>query len=172
MRASHAPGVAVAAVADKARPPPLSLGALGTIVGFHIARAAVGTVTSYERFIGKPFDLRKAEFSLLVLVQANGAVPPKRLARTLAVTAPSLTLLLDRLQERGLLKREPNLRDGRSQNVVLTDAGRKCAADATAASVAMERELHQRLSPAEHAMLIELLGKLAAESVGHPHAAP
>ena len=96
------------------RPVPLSFGPLSGIVGFHIARAAVTTYEAYERFIGKPFDLRKVEFSLLMLVLTNGAIPPKRLARALAVTSPNLTLLLDRLQDRGLIKRERNPADGRS----------------------------------------------------------
>jgi DNA-binding MarR family transcriptional regulator len=143
------------------RPEPLSLGPLAGIVGFHIARAAVTTYDAFERFIGKPFDLRKVEFSLLMLVQANDAIAPKRLARALAVTAPNLTLLLDRLQDRGLIRRDRNPLDGRSQNVVLTDKGRRLARDAAAAAEPMERELLAHLSRAEHAMLVELLGKLA-----------
>jgi DNA-binding MarR family transcriptional regulator len=143
-----------------ARPLSLSFGPLAGIVGFHIARAAVTTYDAYERFIGKPFDLKKVEFSLLMLVLVNDAIPPKRLARALAVTSPNLTLLLDRLQHRGLLKRVRNPVDGRSQNVVLTDKGKRLARDAAAAADPMERELQERLTPAEHAMLIELLGKL------------
>jgi MarR family transcriptional regulator for hemolysin len=114
----------------------------------------------FERFVGEPFGLRKVEFSLLLLVLTNRAIPPKQLARALAVTAPTLTLLLDRLQQRGLLRREPNPRDGRSQNVVLTEAGQRLAEDAAAASAPMESGLRERLSPAEQAMLIELLEKL------------
>jgi DNA-binding MarR family transcriptional regulator len=152
--------------AAQARQAPLSLGPLAGIVGFHIARAAVTTYDAYDRFIGKPFDLKKVEFSLLMLVQANGEIPPKRLARALAVTAPNLTLLLDRLQDRGLLKRERNPLDGRSQHVVLTDKGRRLARDAAAAAGPMEQELQGRISRAEHAMLIELLGKLSARAAG------
>ena len=140
---------------------PLSFGPLSGIVGFHIARAAVTTYDAFERFIGKPFDLKKVEFSLLMLVLTNGAIPPKRLARALAVTSPNLTLLLDRLQDRGLIKRERNPADGRSQHVLLTDKGHKLARDAAAASEPMERELLGNLSRAEHAMLIELLDKLS-----------
>jgi len=156
--------VPVAAAGDDldARPAPLAFGPLADIVGFHIARAAVTTYDAYERFIGNPFDLKKVEFSLLMLLQANAAIPPKRLARALAVTSPNLTLLLDRLQGRGLLKRERNPLDGRSQNVVLTDKGRRLARDAAGAAAPMEHELRSRLSRAEHAMLIELLGKLAS----------
>lgn len=144
---------------------PLSFGPLAGIVGFHIARAAVTTYDAFERFIGKPFALKKVEFSLLMLVLTNGAIAPKRLARALAVTAPKLTLLLDRLQDRGLIQRERNPADGRSQHVVLTDKGRKLARDAAAAAGPMESELHSHLSRAEHAMLIELLGKLVGRQL-------
>ncbi len=143
----------------------LSFGPLAGIVGFHIARAAVTTYEAYEHCIGTPFELKKVEFSLLMLVWANGALPPKRLARALAVTSPNLTLLLDRLQHRGLLRREQHPEDGRSQNVVLTDKGKRLALDAAAAAEAMERQLQQCLTHAEHAMLIELLGKLAARQL-------
>ena len=144
------------------RPARLSFGPLAGIVGFHLARAAVTTYDAYERHIGKPFDLKKVEFSLLMVVMANEAIAPKRLARALAVTAPNLTMLLDRLQDRGFISRERNPADGRSQHVVLTAKGRKLAREAAAASEPMERELLQSLSRAEHAMLIELLDKLAS----------
>lgn len=144
-------------------PAPLSFGALDDIVGFHVARAAVTTYAAYERFIGKPFGLKKVEFSLLMIVLANQAIAPKRLARALAVTAPALTMLLDRLQQRGLIQRERNPADGRSQHVVLTAGGHQLARDAAAAAQPMEHEIQStRLTRAEHAMLIELLDKLAS----------
>jgi DNA-binding MarR family transcriptional regulator len=147
---------------DRARS--LSFGLLDDIVGFHLARASVTAYDAYERFIGQPFGLKKVEFSLLLLVMANGAISPKRLARGLAVTAPKLTLLLDRLQERDLIRREKNPADGRSQHVVFTPEGRKIAEAAAAAAQPMERELQKRLTRAEHAILIELLDKLAGHT--------
>lgn len=141
----------------------LKVGALRRIVGFHVARAAVTTYAAFERAIGKPFDLRKAEFSLLMILLANDQVSPKPLARALAVTAPQLTQLLDRLQQRGLLTRQPNPLDGRSQHIVLTPAGRELSQAAESAAGPMEAEWATRLSPAEHGMLIELLAKLAAK---------
>lgn len=139
----------------------LSLGALSDIVGYHIAQAAVVTVDSFERHVGRPFDLRKVEYSLLLLLQANGPLSPKRLGQALKLSPPMLTLLLDRLQERGLLKRERSESDRRSQNIVLTAAGSRVAEDSAAAAGPMERELLDRLSPAERMMLIELLRKVA-----------
>jgi DNA-binding MarR family transcriptional regulator len=114
--------------------------------------------------VGKRFDLNKVEFSLLMIVQANPGIVPKRLARALAVTAPKLSLLVDRMQERGLVQRERNVADGRSQHLLLTDKGRRVAREAAAATEPMESELLQRLSRAEHAMLIELLSKLTAKT--------
>jgi DNA-binding MarR family transcriptional regulator len=141
----------------------LSVGSLRGIVGFHVARAAVSTVAAFERHLGRPFDLRKAEFSLLMILLANEHVSPKPLARLLSVTAPQLTQLLDKLQRRGLLTREPNPQDGRSQWIVLTPEGRALARAAQSAAAPMEAEWGNRLSAAEHAMLIELLAKLAGK---------
>lgn len=139
----------------------ISLGALTDVLGYHLAQAAVTTVDMFSRHVGERFNLRKVEFSILMLLLANGPLSPKRLAQVLTLTAPNLTLLLDRLQERGLLRRERNQTDRRSQNIVLTDSGLWLAREAAAAAEPMERELHDRLSPVERAMLIELLRKVA-----------
>lgn len=135
-------------------------GCLQSIVGFHVARAAVATTKPFEAHIGSVFQLRKAEFSLLMLLHANGALAPKPLARALMVSAPNLTLLLDRLQHRGLVLRTPNPQDGRSQHVSLSSKGQQLAQRAALAAADMEADLFARLSHAERAMLIELLLKL------------
>lgn len=141
--------------------PALTLGTLENVLGYHIAQAAVTTVDMFERHVGERFNLRKVEFSILMLLLANGPLSPKRLGQVLALSAPNLTLLLDRLQQRGLLRRERNLADRRSQNIVLTDLGLVLAGEAAAAAGPMERELDSRLSAAERAMLLELLRKVA-----------
>jgi len=139
----------------------LSLGCLSNLLGYHIAQAAVTTVDLYERHVGQPFGLRKVEYSLLMLILANGPLAPKRLAQALALSAPNMSMLLDRLQARGLLRRERSQIDRRSQNVVLTVEGGQVARDSAAAAAPMEQALYVRLSPAEHGMLIELLRKVA-----------
>ena len=148
-------------------PPPsgpdhvLSLGVLEDLLGYHLAQATVITMGTFVRHIGEPLGLRKADYSLLMLLQANGPLSPKRLGQVLALSAPNLTLLLDRLQQRGLIRRERSAIDGRSQNIVLTAAGQQLADQGAAAAAPMEAELSDRLSRAEHLMLIELLRKVA-----------
>ena len=140
---------------------PLKLGALSDVLGYHIAQAAVVTVGTFERHVGLPLGLRKVEYSLLMLLLANGPLSPKRLGQALALSAPNLTLLLDRLQDRGLILRERSQTDRRSQNIVLTESGRQLADDGAASAEPMEAELNDRLSHAERLMLIELLRKVA-----------
>lgn len=144
-----------------AAPATVSLGVLSDVLGYHIAQAAVTTVGMFERHVGERYNLRKVEYSILMLLLQNGPLSHKRLGQVLALTAPNLTLLLDRLQQRGLLRRERNLTDRRSQNIVLTEAGLRLSREAAAASGPMERELDSRLSAAERAMLLELLRKVA-----------
>jgi DNA-binding MarR family transcriptional regulator len=140
---------------------PIQLGVLQDLVGYHLAQATVSSTAMFRRAIAEPHGLRKVEFSLLMLVLNNGPLSPKQLAQVLSLSAPNLTMLIDRLQARGLLTRIPNPADKRSQHIVLTDAGLDVAHRAMAAAPAMERKLTERLSSAERAMLIELLGKVA-----------
>mgnify|MGYP000057623439 FL=1 len=160
-RTQASAAVPVAPPAPRAAAQPLSLGVLSDVLGYHVAQAAVTTVDMFERHVGQPFGLRKVEYSLLLLLLANGPLTPKRLGQALALSGPNLTLLLDRLQDRGLLRRERSTTDGRSQNIVLTDAGRALTQAAGDAAAPMERELDDRLSCAERLMLIELLRKVA-----------
>ena len=139
----------------------LVLSPLSGLLGYHIAQASVTTRGLFELHVGSPLGLRKVEYSLLMLILPNGPLSPKKLAQALALSAPNLTMRLDRLQQRGLLRRERSLADRRSQNVVLTDEGHRIAQTSACAAAPMKQALYSRLSRAEHAMLIELLKKVA-----------
>lgn len=136
-------------------------GVLDSVVGHHLACARVTTHVTFLKHFGQPYDLRPVEYSLLMLLAANAQLTPKQLAQSLALSAPNLTILLDRVQERGLLQRVRSEVDRRSQHVLLTEAGRALASEISAKTPAMEAELDGCLSQAERAMLIELLGKVA-----------
>lgn len=141
----------------------LALGSLHAQLGYHLARASVVTDRAFEALVGTPYQLRKVEYSLLTLLAANEALSPKQLAKALALTAPNLTMLLDRLQERALLLRQRNPDDGRSQHVRLSASGSSLIAQADAAAKGMYDEWQKHLSPAENAMLLELLAKVYAD---------
>jgi len=131
------------------------------LIGYLLTLAEVSSRRIFQRHIGTPFRLRPVEFTILVLLLGNDAVTPKRLARTLRLSPPNLTVLIDRLTERGLLRRERSPTDGRATHLLLTDEGADLARKAQRTSRTMEASLLAPLSPAERAMLSELLAKLA-----------
>ena len=115
------------------------------------------------RHIGTPMGLRPVEFTILVLVASNPGATARQLAQALALAAPNMTILLDRLAERGWLERVRSQADRRAQHLHLTPAGAALAQRALAASKTMEHEVLRHLTDAERAMLLELLLKVARQ---------
>jgi len=131
------------------------------LLGHHLAQADVPAKKAFLRQIGEPLQLRPVEFSLLVLVAHNDNVTQKQLSQALSVSAPNITIVLDRLVERELVTRTRSDVDRRSQHVRLTRKGLSLARRAQEVSLTMEREALGALSEAERAMLFELLQKVA-----------
>ncbi|MFI0738397.1 MarR family winged helix-turn-helix transcriptional regulator [Streptomyces sp. NPDC021100] len=60
-----------------------------------------------------------------LLAQLKGPVPMRGLAALLVCDASNVTGIVDRLEARGLVRREPDPSDRRVKNVVATDEGRE-----------------------------------------------
>jgi DNA-binding MarR family transcriptional regulator len=146
---------------DEAR---LDLSGLHHLIGFLLAMGTVSTRRAFQQHIGTPFGLRPVEFTLLMLLQSNGMLAPKQLARALSLPPPNVTVLLDRLVGRGLVERRRSPHDGRAIQVLLTPEGVDLARRVQQISLTMEDSLLQPLTPGERAMLRELLLKLAGEA--------
>ncbi|MBP6816233.1 MAG: MarR family transcriptional regulator [Burkholderiaceae bacterium] len=106
------------------------------------------------------YQLRPVEFSVLAVLRANPLLTQKQLSRALNVSPPNLAVLLDRLQSRGLLTRERNPLDGRSQVLSLTEGGRQMVVKAERTAQALELEATSMLSDSERRTLIRLLQKI------------
>ena len=134
---------------------------LHTALGYQLAQAAIVTTRVFLEQVGKPFELRPVEFTVLSLVNENPGVSAKQLARALAVTPPNITTWIDRLEQRGLVERERSSVDRRAQHIRTTTAGAELAFKTVNRIVAAEQQALAALSPAERAMLFELLHKTA-----------
>lgn len=157
----HTAGAASAVRGPRAPAGRLDLSAMHHLTGFLVAMVDVPARRVFQRHIGKPHGLREVEFTLLVLLQANHGAAPKQLAQALNLPAPHVTVLLDKMVERGLVERRRSPSDGRALEVHLTHEGHSLALRVLEVSKTMEDSLLQPLSPAERAMLRELLIKLA-----------
>ncbi|RDI03796.1 MarR family winged helix-turn-helix transcriptional regulator [Caldimonas thermodepolymerans] len=139
----------------------LDQSSLSHVLGYHLAQADVPIKKVFFKCIGQPLQLRPVEFTILMLLNSNENVTQKQLSQALAVSAPNITILLDRLAERGLVTRVRSETDRRSQHVLLTRKGAILARKAHEVSLTMEHEVLRHLSDGERAILFELLQKVA-----------
>src|SRR5690349_13569894 len=139
----------------------LDEGGIHGLLGYQLAQAAILTTEVFVRVVGKPLDLRPVEFTILQLVRENARVTATKMAKALAVTAPGVKMWLDRLEQRGLLKREPDKTDGRTQNLRITRKGDELVTKALGRLLQADRELLKHLSEGERHLLLELLHKVA-----------
>ncbi len=136
-------------------------GDLHGLVGYQLAQAAIVTTQVFEAEVGRVSKLRKVEYTMLALVQANPDVTARQLARALGVTPPNIAVWLDRLESRGLVQRSRSEADARMQHIRATAAGAALARRCTQRLLERERAALDALSAAEQAMLVELLHKAA-----------
>lgn len=141
-------------------------GALTSVLGYRLALANVAMRQVFAETIGDPLLLRPVEFTVLQLLLANEDVTQSELARTLAMSAPNITTLLDRLVARDLVERERSENDRRAQHVRLTSPGRALARKTQQLAQTMEDAALAHLSQAERAMLVELLQKVVPQRGG------
>ena len=134
---------------------------LHDIVGYQLAQASVTTTQVFNDEVGRSFELRPVEFTILTLVDENPGVSAKQLALSLAVAPPNITVWIDRLERRGLVQRERSTTDRRAQHIRTTTHGSALARQAVQRIIAAERVALARLSAAERAILVELLHKVA-----------
>ena len=113
----------------------------------------------------RPYGITFSRYEALVLLMysRNGSLPLSKIGERLQVHATSVTNVIDRLEGAGLVRREPNPRDGRGTLAVITDEGRavatKATADLNAARFGMAALDEARLSE-----VFELLRALRSEA--------
>jgi DNA-binding MarR family transcriptional regulator len=69
-------------------------------------------------------DLTFSQLSALTSLQLAGALTPRELADTERVQPPTMTKIVGKLEERGLVARTPHPTDGRQVILSATEAGR------------------------------------------------
>ena len=106
-----------------------------------------------------------ARYEALVLLSfsRSGRLPLSKIGERLMVHPTSVTNIIQRLEQAGLVDRTPNPRDGRGTLAGLTDAGRALVEKATADLVGLDFGL-EALDGAERRQLFRLLRKVRLEA--------
>ena len=113
----------------------------------------------------KPFGLTFARYEALVLLtfSRRGSLPLGKMGERLMIHPTSVTNIVDRLEQQGLVRRADHPTDRRTTLCEITDDGRELVAKATSAVTAVELGI-SGLTDREVEQLTRLLTKLRRES--------
>lgn len=134
--------------------PKIELDLLNLRLGYFVRRVQVWI---FQDFIGRlaSIDLSPAQFSVLVVIDANRGLSQAEVANTLGIERARLVRVLNRLEQRGLLQRLPSAADGRRHALRLTRDGQRVLARAKALSDEHEAGLVKRFGPERYQLLLE-----------------
>lgn len=135
------------------------VGELNDIVGFHI-RLAHGAVYRHFTETFADLDLTQKQVSVLWLVDGLPGIAQIELGQRLRMDRATTMTIVNRLQDRGYLRRERSETDGRKQALYLTDEGAKALGKAKLAIRQHEAWLKSRFTAEELEKLVEMLTRI------------
>ena len=123
------------------------IGALADIVGFHIRLAHVAVYRHFTETFAD-LDLTQKQVSVLWLVADHPGISQIDLGQRLQMDRATTMTIVNRLQERGYLRRERSTSDARKQALYLTPEGDKALVTAKGCIADHEAWLKGRSNPA------------------------
>ena len=111
---------------------------------------------------GAESDLSPIQCHVLHLIEPGRPLPMSRLAETLSCDASNVTGLVDRLESRGLVRRQPSPQDRRVKVLQLTASGSRLRAQLLKRMAGQSHPL-SRLSADQQRTLVKILEALVDE---------
>ena len=108
------------------------------------------------------FDVTPVQYAALAAIRANPGIDQVTLAGLIAYDRTTITGVVDRLVQKGLLVRNASSRDRRARELQITDAGRRTLRAITPAVEAAQRTMLRGLTEKEGEALMRLLRKAIA----------
>jgi DNA-binding MarR family transcriptional regulator len=137
-------------------PKSISLGELNRHLGYFIRRAQVWVFQDFIRTL-KALDISPAQYSVLLVIDANPGLSQAALAGTLGIQRARLVRLLHRLDKRGLTRRLPSAADGRSNALRLTAKGQETLRRALELAACHEARLIEKFGAEPYKIIKNIL---------------
>ena len=144
--------------ANELDPSPLRDTELVQEIQFLTARLAAKGNNHANKLL-EELDLNVRQFSVLALAASELKPTQREMSAFVALDPSQIVALVDTLEDRGLAKRETDLRDRRSKNIVATEDGEKLYRRARAITITAEDHVLSKLTETERDQLRELLTK-------------
>lgn len=127
-------------------------------LGFWVFRLHRAMHSAFTQRLSK-LGVTGAEWA--VLARTRGDEPsPVALAQQMGIDRAAVTRIVDRLEEKGLVRRTSHSTDGRRTIVAITEAGESLFPKLVAASRETNREFMKLLPPEDARLLLDLLRKI------------
>ena len=108
------------------------------------------------------YDLTPVQYAALAAIGANAGIDQVTLAGLIAYDRTTITGVVDRLAQKGLVERHESSRDRRARELTITEAGRRTLRGITPAVEAAQQTMVRGLTEEEATLLVRLLQKAIA----------
>ncbi len=105
-------------------------------------------------------ELTEQQWRVLRVVQESGDIDPTQISERACLLLPSLTRILQKLDDRGLIERQKDLEDRRRQIIRITPAGEQIIDDNLGASLAVIAQTRAKMGAEKYEALLDLLNEL------------
>jgi DNA-binding MarR family transcriptional regulator len=84
----------------------------------------------YTKELNKKYQVSASQLNCLLALYENGPLPPSQIARLIMIKSSTVTGIIDRLEQKGLVQRTRTSPDRRVITIELTDSGTNLAENA------------------------------------------
>jgi len=136
---------------------------------FVVLSKAYKTITDRAVKDMKQYGLSPSEFMILEVLYTKGKIPLQQIGGKILVTSGSVTYNIDKLENKGLLKRIPCQEDRRVTYAEITDAGKEFFDRIFPNHANVVHAITEGLTIEEKQVVTELLKKLGKGAEGNDH---
>lgn len=104
--------------------------------------------------------ITEQQWRVLRVLQENGPLEPTRISEQACLLLPSLTRILQKLDEKGLVRRKQDKADKRKQIIQISAKGHRLIAANLDRSVVLMEQVRQQMGPDRYDALLDLLNEL------------
>ncbi|AZV76512.1 homoprotocatechuate degradation operon regulator HpaR [Parasedimentitalea marina] len=105
-------------------------------------------------------DLTEQQWRVLRVVQENGPIDPTQIAEQACLLLPSLTRILQKLEDKKMIDRTRDSQDRRKQVITITSAGDTVIANNLEASLGLVAKTRAEMGEDRYEALLDLLNEL------------
>ena len=149
--------------AETAIAPDLDAPMLPGFLGYQIRRTQAWVFAEYMAELGDT-DLTPGACGMITLIRANPGITQNQLGRAFGIDKSTLTPVLNRLEKRGLIRREPRAEDRRFNVLRIAPEAEERVDSFLARVTRFEARMTARLGEEKAAQLIALLCELRGET--------